>query len=306
MKKALIFGAGGFVGPHLTREMASHGYEVYGSDRSGVKMPEECVKTYDCDILDAETVKSVIYKVQPTHIINLAAISSVGLSWKIPQQTMEINVCGAVNILEAMREIVPEAKILMIGSSEEYMPSDQPMNENQPINANNPYGISKVSLEQFSAVYHQRYGLKIYHVRSFNHTGPGQGDNFVIPSWCRQVAEISRSGKPGVLRTGNLEIMRDFSDVRDIVRAYRMVIESDDCEQIYNIGSGRSLHLRELVETITALSEQPVTIEKDPKLYRPIENPVICCDHGKITEALGWEPEHDILDTIREIYRTLA
>ena len=164
MNKVLIFGAGGFVGPHLVREMASHGYEVYGSDRSGVKLPEECVKTYECDILDAEMVKSVIYKVQPTHIINLAAISSVGLSWKLPQQTMEINVCGAVNILDAMREITPDARILLIGSSEEYMPSSDPIGEDQPINANNPYGISKVSLEQFSSVYHKRYGLQIYHV----------------------------------------------------------------------------------------------------------------------------------------------
>jgi GDP-4-dehydro-6-deoxy-D-mannose reductase len=306
MNKVLIFGAGGFVGPHLAREMKSHGYEVYGSDRSGVKMPEECVKTYECDILDAEMVKSVIYKVQPTHIINLAAISSVGLSWKLPQQTMEINVCGAVNILDAMREITPDAKILLIGSSEEYMPSMDPIGEDQPINANNPYGISKVSLEQFSSVYHKRYGLQIYHVRAFNHTGPGQGDNFVIPSWCRQVAEISRSGKAGVLKTGNLDIQRDFSDVRDIVRAYRMVIESDNCEEIYNVGSGRSLHLRELVEAITALSEQPVSLETDPKLLRPIENPVICCDHSKITEKLGWKPEHDILDTIREIYLGLV
>jgi GDP-4-dehydro-6-deoxy-D-mannose reductase len=219
---------------------------------------------------------------------------------------MEINVCGAVNILDAMREITPDAKILLIGSSEEYMPSMDPIGEDQPINANNPYGISKVSLEQFSSVYHKRYGLQIYHVRAFNHTGPGQGDNFVIPSWCRQVAEISRSGKAGVLKTGNLDIQRDFSDVRDIVRAYRMVIESDNCEEIYNVGSGRSLHLRELVEAITALSEQPVSLETDPKLLRPIENPVICCNHSKITEKLGWKPEHDILDTIREIYLGLV
>ena len=109
-----------------------------------------------------------------------------------------------------------------------------------------------------------------------------------------------------MLKTGNLDIQRDFSDVRDIVRAYRMVIESDDCEEIYNVGSGRSLHLRELVEAITALSEQPVTLETDPKLLRPIENPVICCNHTHITEKLGWEPEHDILETIREIYLGLV
>lgn len=302
MDKVLIFGAGGFVGPYLVKEFVDHGYEVYGSDKSGVMLPKGCTGTYFGDLLDKEAIKSIIYKVQPTHVVNLAAISSVGLSWKIPQQTMEINVCGALNILDAIRENDIDPKILLIGSSEEYMPSDKPMDENTPINANNPYGISKVTLEQFSTIYHEKYGMKIYHVRSFNHTGVGQGDNFVIPSWCKQVAEISLSGKPGVIKTGNLDIQRDFSDVRDVVRAYRMIIESNDSTDVYNVGSGVCVHLTELIQGIIGLSEQPIRLEQDPKLVRPIENSIICCNHSKITSELGWKPEHDIFDTIKDMY----
>ncbi|MBR6381147.1 MAG: GDP-mannose 4,6-dehydratase [Lachnospiraceae bacterium] len=302
MEKVLIFGAGGFVGPYLAREFAARGYEVYGSDRSGARFEDVFEKTYECDLLDTEGVKSIIYNVKPGFIVNLAGISSVGLSWKIPQQTLEINVCGALNILDAVRDMEQDPRILLIGSSEEYVPSESPISESQPVSANNPYGISKVTQEQFSRVYHEKYGLRIYHVRAFNHTGVGQTDSFVIPSWCKQAAEISRSGKPGVMQTGNLEIRRDFSDVRDIVRAYRMIVESEDCTEIYNVGSGRSLHLRELLEAVTGYCDQPIELTVNPKLLRPIENPTICCDHSKITRMLGWQPEHDILDTVREIY----
>ena len=302
MKKVLIFGVGGFVGNYLAAEFKNHGYDVYGSDRVGIQDSPDMDGTYVCDLSDTDRVKSIVTAVRPTHIVNLAAISNVGLSWKIPRTTVEVNVSGALNILEAVRDNDLDTKVLLIGSSEEYDITDGPMNEDTKLNASNPYGISKVMLEQFSAVYRDYYGMKVYHVRAFNHTGVGQSDNFVIPSWCKQAAEISCSGQPGIMRVGNLEVSRDFSNVKDVVRAYRMIIESDNCKEIYNVGNGQSIPLRELLEYITSLSDQPITIETDPKLVRPVENPVIWCDHSKITRELGWNPEYNIFETAKELY----
>ena len=305
MKNALIFGAAGFVGKYLAEELKKHGYSVYGSDvnePSGIIGGDLFSSFHICDLLDADSVRDIVESVKPTHIINLAAISSVGLSWKIPQKTMDVNVTGGLNILEAARAASPEARLLFIGSSEEYVATDQPISEKTQLDANNPYGISKISIELFSEIYKKRYGLKIYQVRAFNHTGIGQRESFVIPSWCRQAALISSSGHPGAMKVGNVDIVRDFSDVRDIVRAYRMVMEDDDCETVYNIGSGKGTPLRTVLSFLQNLSEQFIEIEQAPELFRPADNPVIVCDHSLITERLGWMPEFDLFETVREMF----
>lgn len=300
MKKALIFGVSGFVGGYLCKELKMHGYTVYGSDIAD--MPPEGIEYVRADLLDGRQVLEIVQGIQPDFIINLAAISSVGQSWKIPQATMQVNVIGALNILEAARTCKNVPGIMFIGSSEEYAASDIPINEMSPLDANNPYGISKMTQERFAALYRERYGMKIYCVRSFNHTGVGQRDNFVISSWCKQAAEISQSGHSGVMYVGNLNVRRDFSDVRDVVRAYRMIIESDDCTQTYNVGSGRAIMLRELLEYIISLSKQPITVKVEPKLLRPADTQAVCCDHSLLTRNLGWMPEHDIFETVQEMF----
>ena len=302
MKTALIFGAGGFVGRYLTRELKEHGYRVAGSDVVKTESARECDAFECCDLLDMEAVRRTVDLFQPDLIVNLAAISSVGQSWKMPGKTMEVNVCGGLNILEAARASVPQAGILFVGSSEEYAVADGPIREDAKLNAGNPYGISKLALEQFSEIYRSRYGMKVHHVRSFNHTGIGQSEGFVIPSWCEQAARISGSGAPGVMKVGNTDVVRDLSDVRDIVRAYRLVLESDDCGIVYNIGSGKGTALRDILSCLQSLSKQPITVEQDPQLFRPADNPVIVCDHSLITEKLGWEPAYDITDTVKELF----
>lgn len=301
-KRALIFGAGGFVGSYLVRELCENGYEVYGSDMPDIIQIDGLAGYEPCDLLDPDAVEAQIRKIMPTHIFNLAGMSSVGQSWKEPQLFMEVNTVGALNILEAVRGCSPAARVLFIGSSEEYEPKEEPLGEDTAVEANNPYGISKAALEDFVTLYRKEYGLKVYHVRAFNHTGIGQRDSFVIPSWCRQAAQIARSGKPGQMRVGNLSVRRDFSDVRDIVRAYRMIIESDGCEKTYNVGSGKAHALKDILDYIISLSAEPVEIVVDEERIRAADNPVICCDHTRITEELGWEPEHDIFDTIKEMY----
>lgn len=302
MKKVLIFGIGGFVGGYLAREFLDCGYVVYGSDKEKTNLISEEVKFQEGDILDPEQVNQIIEKDSPDIVVNLAAISSVGASWNIPQATISVNVVGALNIMEAARKCSVMPKVMFIGSSEEYAASYAPINEETPLDANNPYGISKMTQERFAQVYRERYGMKIYCVRPFNHTGIGQRDCFVLPSFCKQVADIEKAGKTGVIKVGNLAAERDFSDVRDIVRAYRMIVESEDCSKIYNVGSGRAYSLNELLEYIISLSNQKITIEVDPARVRPIDTPRICCDYSEIEKNLGWKPKYSIFDTLKDIY----
>ena len=302
MKKVLIFGIGGFVGRYLSEEFKKNGYEVAGSDVRRTDSIPEYVSFTAADLLDGNVVKALVADVSPDMIINLAAISSVGLSWKIPQTTVSVNVVGALNVLEAARALPEKPKVMFIGSSEEYQAADSPMDEKTPLDANNPYGISKVTQERFARLYRSQYGMKVYCVRPFNHTGVGQRDSFVLPSFCKQAAQISKSGAPGVIHVGNLSAKRDFSDVRDIVRAYRMIIESDESDTIYNVGSGQAYGLDELLNYIVSLSPLKIEVQVDPERVRPIDTPLICCDHSLITERLGWKPEYTIFDTLKSMY----
>lgn len=301
MKDVLIFGAGGFAGSYLSREFIAHGYTVFGSDKGhGAALPPE-VGFERADLMDPEAVEKLINKVSPDIIVNLAAISSVGASWGIPQLTMQVNVIGALNIMEAARKSVKKPKILLVGSSEEYIISDSPINESQQLNASNPYGISKVTQEQFAQLYKEQYGLKIYCVRPFNHTGVGQRDSFVLPSFCKQVAEIEKLGAPGKIKVGNLAVKRDFSHVKDIVRAYRMIVESENCDLIYNVGSGTAYSLEAMLQNVIKMSSQKIEVEVDPSRFRPTDQPVIRCDCSLIKTELGWEPQYTVFDALKEM-----
>lgn len=306
MSRVLIFGAGGFVGSYLCKEFLNNGYKVSGTDKGeGSALPSE-VDFYRTDLMQANEVEKLIGQIQPDIIVNLAAISSVGASWNMPQTTMAINVIGALNIMEAARKSEKKPRILFVGSSEEYVISENPLDENTQLNANNPYGISKVTQEQFAKLYREQYGLKIYCVRPFNHTGIGQRDSFVLPSFCKQVAEIDKSGKDGKIQVGNLKVKRDFSHVKDVVRAYRMIVESDNCNQIYNVGSGNAYSLEDMLTYIIGLSNQRIEIEVDQNRIRPTDQPVICCDRSLIGKELGWEPQYNVYDALKEMYEYYA
>lgn len=306
MSRVLIFGAGGFVGSYLCKEFLNNGYKVSGTDKGeGSALPSE-VDFYKTDLMQADEVEKLIGQIQPDIIVNLAAISSVGASWNMPQTTMAINVIGALNIMEAARKSEQKPRILFVGSSEEYVISENPLDENTQLNANNPYGISKVTQEQFAKLYREQYGLKIYCVRPFNHTGIGQRDSFVLPSFCKQVAEIEKSGKDGKIQVGNLKVKRDFSHVKDVVRAYRMIVESDNCNQIYNVGSGNAYSLEDMLTYIIGLSNQHIEIEVDQNRIRPTDQPVICCDRSLIGKELGWEPQYNVYDALKEMYEYYA
>lgn len=306
MSRVLIFGAGGFVGSYLCKEFLNNGYKVSGTDKGEESALPSEVDFYRTDLMQANEVEKLIGQIQPDIIVNLAAISSVGASWNMPQTTMEINVIGALNIMEAARKSEQKPRILFVGSSEEYVISENPLDENTQLNANNPYGISKVTQEQFAKLYREQYSLKIYCVRPFNHTGIGQRDSFVLPSFCKQVAEIDKSGKDGKIQVGNLKVKRDFSHVKDVVRAYRMIVESDNCNQIYNVGSGNAYSLEDMLTYIIGLSNQHIEIEVDQNRIRPTDQPVICCDRSLIGKELGWEPQYNVYDALKEMYEYYA
>lgn len=302
MKKLLIVGVAGFVGKHLVEEFSDNGYSVYGCDIYEKPKPLGIVKYFNVDILNKEQIKAVVYEIQPDIIVNLAAISSVGISWSVPQKTILVNVIGVLNILEVVRAAGIRPTILLVGSSEEYGASVDPVDEKSPLDANNPYGISKIAQENFARLYQQRYGMKICCVRAFNHIGIGQSENFAIPSFCKQVAQIEKSGMPGVIRAGNLAVQRDFSSVKDVVRAYRMIVEKGSYGKIYNVGSGKTYSLRELLDYIISLCSQEIVVEIDPGRFRPADISRICCDNTLIKRELGWMQKFDIYDTLREMF----
>ncbi|WP_455139996.1 GDP-mannose 4,6-dehydratase [Thermophilibacter sp.] len=300
----LIFGVSGFVGGYLTRELKTHGYKVFGSDRGGSSSDTSLDAYCGCDVTDSAGVARVVEELTPSVIVNLAAVSSVGQSWRMPQATVSVNVNGALNILEAAKAMERPPKVLLVGSSEEYAPSTKPLKETDPLDATNPYGISKIAQERFAEIYCERYGLKVYLTRSFNHTGVGQTASFVLPSWCKQAADIQRVGRPGFMRVGNLDVSRDFSDVRDIVRGYRMLVESDHYGQAYNFGSGEKHCLKELLDYVTALGNGNIEIQSDENLLRPSDNPVVWADCSKVERDIGWRVRYPIEETIQSIFNS--
>lgn len=297
MKKVLVFGACGFVGHYLIDEFSKHDYLVFGSDTRAEANDLQC-PYFQGDITDYSSVHSIIEKVNPDYLVNLAAISSVAFSWENPQVTFSVNVIGILNILGSLIDLnLFRSKTLVVGSSEEYLPKNSPLSITDPLNSNNPYGISKTTQEQLAELYSKKYGLSVIRVRSFNHTGVGQADTFVIPSFCKQVAEIEKSKKPGVISVGNLSAVRDFSDVRDIVACYRWLLENKE-SGVFNVGSGEALSLEEILKKIISMSSQKIDVVVDPNKIRPVDTPYICCSKSEDS----YKFVHNFADTLKELY----
>ncbi len=302
VKKALIFGVAGVSGVYLGRELQANGYEVYGSDIKEVQDNYRFDGFYSCDVTDTAAVKTLINLINPTHIFNLTDVGGVGQAWKAPQRMLGVNLTGTLNILEAIKNFLMKPRILLVGSGDQYAPSLTTLDETSPLKSTSPYGISKIAQEEIAEVYRDKYGLEIFCVRPFNHAGVGQNENFFVPMICKQAAEIKKTGVGDTIYTGNITVSRDFLDVKDLVNGYRMVIESSHPNEIYNIGYGISYPLEELVKYIISLTGLDLKIEVDGNLIRPSDNPYSCCDHSKITKQLGWEPKHNIHETIKEVY----
>ncbi len=288
--KVVIVGAAGFVGKYLTRELEAAGHSVVTAD-----LPE-------VNLQNAPQVESLIEGAKPDAIVNLAAISSVGASWKCPADTISVNVNGTLNLLEAIRKHAPHAKTLLIGSAEEYAipEGNKALKETDPLEASNPYGISKIAQENFAQLYRKKYGMQIVCTRSFNHTGVGQTTTFALPSFVKQVAEIDKSGKPGKILVGNLSAWRDFSDVEDVVHVYRMLLENENEFDTYNVGSGIANRIEDLLkDVILKFTPAEIEIVVDPEKVRPVETPYLCADNTRIKKY--WKGT-DIRTTLKKMF----
>ena len=304
MKKALITGSEGFVGKYLRAELTANGYDVTGLDL----VPGE--KTVAVNLLEPEAVETLLKELQPEVIFHLAGQANVGLSWKIPAKTMEINIVAAVNLMEAARKECPGCSMVLVGSSDEYgnlREKGSSVSEETEMNPGTPYAISKIAQEQMGKAYAKAYGMRICMTRSFNHGGAGQKPGFMIPDFASGIVKVER-GEADAVCVGNLTSRRDFTHVKDVVRAYRLIAEKGQPGEIYNVGSGKTCSAQEVLDRLIGMAKYPVTVRQDPARMRPSDTPVICCDHSKLTKDTGWEPEHGIEEILRETleyYRTI-
>jgi GDP-4-dehydro-6-deoxy-D-mannose reductase len=287
--KALVTGAHGFVGPYLTAHLTSCGDEVVGID-------------HEVDITDAEAVRGRFADELPDVVYHLAAASHVGDSWSAPATVVRINSEGSLNVLLAAVEAGVE-RVVLIGSAEEYghvSPEQLPVTEDAPLRPVSPYGASKAAAEMLASYIVRGRDLPVVCVRPFNHLGPGQSDRLVASSLAQQVARNEQNGGTEIL-AGDLSPRRDFSDVRDVVRAYRLLAEKGVAGEAYNVCSGKAVAIRELADTLIALSGRDMKVVLDPERLRPVDVPVLEGDNTKLTTHTGWTPEIPLEQTLGDL-----
>lgn len=298
--RALITGSQGFVGRYLRRELEESGYEVVGLD---IQPGEGAVQA---DLLNPEQLAAAVRQAEPDAVFHLAGQADVARSWKIPQKTMEINVLAAVNLMEAVRAFNPSVRMVLVGSSDQYGnlgEAGRMVSESLATHPQTPYAVSKKAQEEMARVYVRAYGMNICMTRSFNHGGAGQRLGFLIPDFASGIVKVER-GEAKSLKVGNLTSRRDFTHVKDVARAYRLIGEKGKPGEVYNVGSGVTWSAQEILDKLCAMAVCPIPVEQDPARMRPSDTPVICCDHTKLTTDTGWQPQiplEDILsDTLRE------
>ena len=285
--KVLITGSEGFVGRHLAAEFSGAGYDVVRCDI------REALGVRVLDILDEAQVAEVLSSERPDVLVHLAGQADVGLSWRKPRLTFELNTVGLVNLLEAVRKVNPGIRVVAVGSSDEYgqlLERGQDVTEETPLHPMTPYAVSKQAQESLGLLYGRSYGMNICMTRQFNLGGAGQAKGFLISDFASGIAEIE-AGKRDYLLVGNLDSARDFTHVKDACRAMRLIAEKGVAGRVYNICSGETHTAREILDRLAEMSAAPVRVVQDPERMRPSDTPVIRGNHGRLTADTGWEPE---------------
>ncbi|OGH17790.1 MAG: hypothetical protein A2868_01185 [Candidatus Levybacteria bacterium RIFCSPHIGHO2_01_FULL_40_15b] len=307
MKKAFITGITGFAGSFLAEHLIREDYEVSGTylidkSRSNISSVHK-VKLYKVDLQDAKEVERIISLERPDMIFHLAALTAPGESFENPSEFIANNIGMQVNLLESVRKAQVLPRMLIVSSAEVYgnvSVSDLPIGEETEIRPVNPYAVSKVACDFLGLQYFLSYKLPIVRVRPFNHIGPRQSPSFVVAAFAKKIAEIEKNKIPPVIKVGNLSPKRDFTDVRDTVWGYQLLIEKGEPGEVYNIGSGRSYEIKYILDTLLSFSDKKITIETDSALMRPVDVPELVCDNSKIKKVTGWEPKIPIEQTLRE------
>ena len=311
MDKFLITGCSGFVGRHFLDYLEDNRIkcEILGIDLDPmvphrkfryVDMRSECV-----DLLDQNDIERIIFDFQPRYILHLASFSSVAFSWKNPTISFKNNVNIFLNLLEVIRKYGLNTRILSIGSSEEYgnvAPEETPLTEMSPLRPLSPYAVARVAQEMLSKLYADSFGIDIVITRSFNHIGPGQRDVFVVASFIRRILEAKLSGEDKMtMKTGDLQIVRDFLDVRDVVKAYYLLLKKGRKGEVYNICSGIPTQLSEIIDMTAEIVDLKVDTVVAPEFVRPNDNPYILGDNSKLKRDTGWEKSFALETSIRDI-----
>jgi len=294
--KVLVTGVCGFVGRHLASFVSDQGCEVFGIGLlSDPGLGEEVFDLgrlagfSDLSVTDPDGLRETVAAWRPERVFHLAAQSSAGKSFDQPVETFETNVRGTLNLLEAVRTGSPRSTVILVGSSEVYGSSEEPLlKEEHPVRPLNPYAMTKACVEILGYQYFRSYGLKVVVSRSFGHTGPGHSPVFALPSFARQIALIEAGRREPVLKVGNLEVVRDYSDVRDVVRAYWLLCEKGRAGRVYNVCSGRGRKMSEIVEELCRRSRKPVKMEVDPARVRKVDIPRLVGDPSLIADHTGW------------------
>lgn len=312
--KALITGITGFAGSHLAEYLlADHpDVEIFGTYRWRSRMENlehlgkllgNKVRLVECELRDPSSVRWALDQSRPDVIFHLAAQSFVPSSWTGPSDTINSNITGQVNLFEAIRDLGLDPVVQIACSSEEYgmvLPDEVPIKETNPLRPLSPYAVSKVGQDLLGYQYFKSYGLKAVRTRGFNHTGPRRGDVFVTSNFARQVARIELGLNDPVIRVGNLDAVRDFTDVRDMVRGYWLAVTKARPGEVYNIATGDGLTIRELLDRLVAMAEVEVRVETDPDRLRPSDVEILIGDSSKFRADTGWEPQIPFEQTLRD------
>lgn len=309
MKKAFITGITGFAGSFLAENLIEkNSYEVSGTyltDQSllNVKGIESKIVLHKLDLQDAPATKKIIESEKPDLIFHLAALTAPGESFENPGEFITNNILAQVNLLEAIRKAQISPRILVVSSAEVYgnvLVSDLPIDEETELRPVNPYAVSKVACDFLGLQYFLSYKFPIVRVRPFNHIGPRQSPSFVVASFAKKIAEIEKGRLDPVLKVGNLSAKRDFTDVRDTTEAYVRILVKGEPGEVYNVGSGRSIQIKALVDKLLSLSTKEIKVQEDQSLFRPVDVPDLVCDNTKVKQAAGWEPKIPIEQTLHE------
>jgi len=291
--KAAVTGSSGFVGSHLVPFLRRRGDDVVTIDRTG---------TPPVDVTDAAEVREVLSATRPDAVYHLAALSHIGRSWDAPETVFRVNALGALNVLRACSDAGVD-RVLVAGSADVYGavgPEDLPLTEESPIRPVTPYGASKAAADVLALQAFLGDGLGTLRVRAFNHTGPGQSTSMLVPGLAQRIADAERD-EGNKVSVGRVDVVRDLSDVRDVVRAYRLLVEHGTPGEAYNVCSGRGVSVREVADTMLATSDAPLELVVDPDLVRPVDVPRLVGDPARLRAATGWEPEIPLDVTLRDV-----